>query len=475
MTRKASLSSMIVKDSGKPIYIQICDVLRQQIIDGYLAPDQKLISSRNLAIEIGVSRSSIVAAFEQLQAEGYIEARQGSGHYVTPMGKLDTIDQLHHSRRRVDKAIEWKSGRSQHHAGAADMRLFPYRQWARCVARIARDSPESLVNTDDRFGDRKLRISIAHYLYEWRGINVSPAQILITAGSIDALEICIRTLLRGNESIGLEDPGYLPLRHMASNMGLPPVLLPIDQNGAQAPGLPSSENTPKLVVLTPSHQFPLGGAMSPGRRVEFLNWAEKTDGWIVEDDYDSEFRYAGKPIPALTGFDRAGRSIYVGSFSKIFSTGLRLGFLVAPEGKVDDFHQTLNQFSSKAAIAMQRPLSVFMDSGDFYRHIRRIRRIYADRRRTLIDALSAELGKIISFEDHQAGIQFTAKLPDDYDDISIAKAAQADGIHVVALSRYYAGPTKQSGLLISFCVYENEEIIRSVTRLKTILKSFVLK
>ncbi len=305
---------------------------------------------------------------------------------------------------------------------------------------------------------------------------MSPKQILVTAGSIDALEICIRTLAKENKLIGLENPGYLPLRNLVKNMGLSPVWLPVTQNGVQVPPstaknlLSTPKKTPGIVVLTPSHQFPLGGAMSAARRIEFLNWAENMGSWIIEDDYDSEFRYAGKPIPALSGFDHSGRSIYIGSFAKIYSTGLRLGFLVAPFSLLEDINQTLSEFASKASVSMQRALSEFMNNGEFYRHIRRIRRIYGERRKTLIDCLRTELGETLSFEDHQAGMLLTVKLPDNYDDIAIAKEARAENILISALSTYYAGGDKHKGLLISFCAYENEEIVENIFKLKNILK-----
>jgi len=469
------LSTPVVKGSGKPVYVQICDALREQIISNHLKPGSKLASSRNMAIELGVSRTSIVAAFEQLQAEGYIESRPGSGCYVTPMGRLDGLDQAHLNQAHPDqqhqtKATQWGTVELANQSGSADMRLFPYRQWARCVAKVARESPESLIQLADPFGDRNLRESIARYLLEWRGIHASPRQILVTAGSIDALEICIRTLLKKNERIGIENPGYLPLRSLVKNMGLSPMWLPIDREGAQIPPETTRKETPRLIILTPSHQFPLGGAMPPGRRIEFLNWAEKTGSWIIEDDYDSEFRYAGKPIPALTGFDQSGRSIYIGSFAKIFSTGLRLGFLVVPPSLLEETNQTLYTFASKASISMQRALSEFMNNGEYYRHIRRIRRIYGERRKTLIDYLRSELGEILSFDDHEAGMLLTAKLPDNLDDVEIVQAARTEGILISALSTYYAGDNKPSGLLISFCAYNNEEIVRNMSRLKAILK-----
>ena len=457
-----------LKENGKPLYVQIYNALRQQIIERHFSPGSKLPSSRNYAIELGVSRTSVIAAFEQLQAEGYIESRKGSGCYVTPMGSLDTIAQSYETKS-TGNTTRWSSIKADHQSGSADMKLFPYRQWARCVAKVARESPESLIEVNDPFGDRNLRESIANYLFEWRGMRVSPEQILVTAGSIDALEICIRTLLKENDLVGLEDPGYLPLRNLIKNMGVSPVWLPVNSDGIQIPSSTPKNRMPGLVVLTPSHQFPLGGTMSPARRIEFLNWAKTTGNWIIEDDYDSEFRYAGKPIPALSGFDRSARSIYIGSFAKIFSTGLRLGFMVAPLNLLDDIDQTLNQYVSKASISMQRPLSEFMNNGGFYRHIRKVRRIYAERLRTLIDSLKKELGEILLFEDHHAGMLFAARLPDGYDDVAIAHAAKEEGILISALSTYYSGKNKQSGLLISFCAYENEQIIHNVLKLKNIL------
>ncbi len=225
-----------------------------------------------------------------------------------------------------------------------------------------------------------------------------------------------------------------------------------------------------MVVLTPSHQFPLGGAMSPARRAEFIRWAKQANAWIIEDDYDSEFRYAGKPIPALSSFDHANRAIYIGSFSKIFSTGLRLGFLVAPPNLLDDFSQTLSRFESKTAITMQRVLSEFMDSGEFYRHIRRVRRTYAERRRTLMACLTSELGDVLSFDDYQAGMQFVAKLPSGYDDQQITKAARSKGVYVSPLSQYYAGKTQQKGLLIGFCGFTPKEIKQNIQILNGVLR-----
>jgi len=446
------------RDSSIPLFTQVCDVLRQNIVDGQLLQGHRLPPSRSLAIELGVSRTTVVIAYDQLAAEGYIEGRRGSGYFVCPIGQVEL-------NRGNDKAVAVESpvtilpeSRKQVHPGFPDLRLFPYRQWARCMSRVARLTPEALVVAGDSFGDIQLRRSIARYLRDWRGIQTSAEQILITAGSIDALEICVRTLAGSGQYVGLENPGYQPLRNIVQSLGMKPVWLSIGDHGLEVPRLKKSQPSPSMTILTPSHQFPLGGAMSPLRRTEFLQWAVKTDSWIIEDDYDSEFRYAGSPIQALAGFDSTGRTIYVGTFSKIFSVGLRLGFLVAPPALVPKFSKTLERFGVKAATASQRALASFMDSGEFYRHIRRVRRIYGERRKFLLNTLHEMLGDIVRFEDHAAGMQLLVRLPAGYDDQTIVEAASREGVITSALSAHYAQGEIQNGLLLGFCGFTEAEI-----------------
>ena len=455
------------RDSGFPLFIQVSDLVRQNIVDGQLQQDQRLPPSRSLAIELGVSRTTVVVAYDQLSAEGYIEGRRGSGFYVCPIGQVE----LNREPSQAVPAILSSKSRKQVHPGFPDLRLFPYRQWARCMSRVARLSPEALVVTDDSFGDIELRQSIARYLHDWRGLQTSAEQILITAGSIDALEICVRTLAGSGQYVGLENPGYQPLRNIVLGLGMKPVWLGMDDRGVEVPRLKKSQPSPSMTILTPSHQFPLGGAMSPLRRMEFLQWAEQTNSWIIEDDYDSEFRYAGSPIQALAGFDNTGRTIYVGTFSKIFSVGLRLGFLVAPPALVPRFAKTLERFGVKAATASQRALASFMDSGDFYRHIRRVRRIYGERRKFLLSLLQQKLGDIVEFEDQAAGMQLLARLPADYDDQTIVEAAKREGVITTALSAHYAQGETQNGLLLGFCGFTEAEIEANISIIERIIRS----
>lgn len=450
---------------NQPIYHQIYYSIRNKIHAGHWPEGHKLPPSRHYAIELGVSRTSVVSAFEQLKAEGYVSSRPGSGYFVNAISAMDNTKP---SVENQHKALEQEATTNRlRPPGSPDMRLFPHRQWAKCIAKVARTNPGSFVRSTHQFGNYRLRNAIARYLFDWRGISVNAEQILVTAGSIDALEICLRTLADDNACIGLENPGYPSLRSFVEHQGFKPHWLAVDSEGAVVPQVNS--NGPAICVLTPSNQFPLGITLSANRRTEFLAWARKTRGWLVEDDYDSEFRYAGKPIPALTGFDQAHRSIYVGSFSKIFSSGLRLGFLVVPDGLTDRFTATLDQLPSKVSVAMQQALAEFIDSGEFYRHLRRVRRHYAERRKTLIDGINDQLAAWLSFADNQAGMLLSAKLPEGYQDSDIAQQLQQFGVSVEALSNHYSNDQKEQGLLIGFCQYEPQEINNNIEQIRRVL------
>jgi GntR family transcriptional regulator/MocR family aminotransferase len=271
--------------------------------------------------------------------------------------------------------------------------------------------------------------------------------------------------------VGLENPGYQPLRNIVDNQGMRIEWLAVGDNGAEIPRQSKPGAAPKMVVLTPSQQFPLGGAMPVNRRLEFQQWAGTADAWLIEDDYDSEFRYSGRPIPALASMDSSGRTIYIGTFSKVFSVSLRLGYLIVPQALLASFAHTLSKFGVKAALPCQRALANFIDCGDFYRHIRRVRRIYADRRRILLDQLQQKLSPYLSLQDHQAGMQVTVKLAPGLDDQAIAAQARAKGTLVSPLSSHYGDGEAQSGLLLGFCAYTEPEIIANIASLAEIMES----
>jgi len=460
----------IEADAETPLFEQVYDALRVRIVTGQLATGDRLPASRKLAEDLGVSRTTVVTAYDQLIAEGFARGRAGSGVYVSETGEVElepsTLEPAGAGHGPAAPLYPLKPFQP----GLADMRLFPYRQWGRCFARVARTEPEALLKNDDPFGDYLLRSEICRYLSEWRALKAAPEQVMVTAGSADAVEKCLQTLAGQSDCIGLEDPGYAPLRLFVQNLGQKTSWLAMDGDGAIPPTASQKRPRPALVVLTPSSQYPLGGAMPRRRRNEFLTWAAESDGWIVEDDYDSEFRYAGRPIPALASLDAHGRTLYIGSFAKVFSNGLRLGFLVVPPNLVPRFSETLRRYGTKASITPQRALALFMQNGDFYRHIRRVRRIYADRRAALIALLNEHLEGYVSFEDHRAGMQIAVELPEGCDDKAISATAASQGIICPALSSYFAAPSAKKGLLLGFCGFAAEEMEAAMVGLRAVLE-----
>jgi len=440
------------------LFEQIYDALRLHIVSGRIRAGERLPPSRSFATELGVSRTTIVSAYDQLIAEGFAEGRTGSGVYVSHIGEVEIENTQASPNHHRGPTSPPTSPLRPFQPGRPDMRLFPHRQWGQCVARVARTDPQALAVQADPFGDPVLRLAITHYLAEWRAMHVSPQQILITAGASDALEICVRTLTQPRDVIALEDPGYPVLRKLIQSLGLKTRWLGVDDHGAQVPSVCSPEHAPILNVLTPSSQFPLGGAMPSARRREFLNWSEKNQSWIIEDDYDSEFRYAGRPFPALASFEGHAHTLYIGSFSKVFSESLRLGFLVMPLHLVPQITTTLSRYGSKASLVAQRPLGMFMQNGSFYRHIRRMRRIYAERRRVLMNMLHVHLeDPRVHWPDCHAGMHITVHLPAECNDVNISVQAAKHGLSCPALSTYCAGTQKRRGILLGFCSFAVDE------------------
>lgn len=471
MSESPLLGLMIDPTLPVSLFEQVYEALRTRVTSGQFVGGDRLPPTRKLAEELGVSRTTIVTAYDQLIAEGFAHGRAGSGVYVSDIGEIEPVTKS----AQLDPAFRQPQDRPKQRApffpGQPDDHLFPYRAWAKCVSRVARTDPAALIRNQDAFGDHDLRAQICRYLADWRGVHTTPSQVLITSGAGDALQMCIRTLMQSDDLLALEDPSYPPLRAFVQSLELSVTDLEMDLSGGLPPTSSTPSNRPKVAILTPSSQFPLGGAMPQARRMAFLNWAAQTNGWIIEDDYDSEFRYAGRAIMALTGLDTQDRALYIGTFSKIFTDSLRLGFVVLPPALIDVFRGTLERYGARASLMPQRPLAEFMKSGEYYRHIRRVRRIYAERRVAFVDALKSHFGDLVTFEDHRAGMHIAVILPKIYKDTEIVALAEQQGLGCRALSTYYASEPKQNGLLMGFCSHTNEELFAAMGRLRKIFTS----
>ena len=345
--------------------------------------------------------------------------------------------------------------------GRADSSLFPTEKWAKTVARAARADARALHNCADSFGDIVLRHQIVRHLFEWRGLSVNPQQVVLTAGSGEALERALELVIRESAVVGLEDPGYPPLRRYVAARGWARRWLDVNAQGASVPPAGTSIG---VAVITPSHQFPLGGAMPQARRAAFLEWARNSCGWIIEDDFDSDFRYSGQPIPALAALDGT-RAIYVGSFSKVFEPGIRLGFMGLPEALIEPARETFAREPTRASVAAQRPLARFMADGNYLRHLRRARRVYSRRYEVLMRALDQHLSDTARWRRDNAGMSVACHLPTDIKDVDAAQALRRRSIGCIALSEYCARPDIANGLLVGFCTtveHEIEDAVREV-------------
>ena len=460
-TDAALIAIGVDRAASAPLFQQVYEALRHRIAAGAIPAGRRLPASRPFAAELGVSRATVVLAYDQLVAEGYAESHPRSGLRACPVRGL--VPDLPACPPPPVVAQMPTGPARPFQPGLPDLRLFPHRDWARCLARVARSEPEALTHPGDPFGDPRLRAAIALHLADWRGIAADPRQILITAGAGDALDLILRSLAAPGDTVALETPGYRPLRRSVLGLGLRPLWLPVDPHGAALPQ--PDVAPPRVTILTPSHQFPLGGALSTGRRRAFLDRAAATDGVLVEDDYDSEFRYAGRPIPALASLDTAGRVIYVGSFSKVFSVGLRLGFAVVPDRMVGAVARTVQAAGTRASSVPQRPLARFIEDGGFHRHIRRMRRIYGQRRRLFLDLLRRRLGDRVAVTDHQAGMHLAVRLPAGTDDRAVCAALADAGASAVPLSGHYAEPPGRPGLLLGFCAFSEVEIVAGIDAL----------
>lgn len=462
-TKPIEIPFKLVRGNTKSLSEQICDTIRQKAIKNQILSGSRLPPSRTLALELGVSRSTVTDAYEQLIAEGYVYGKQGSGYILTNVSGTELANT---QPPPLKKKLKHK--RNNYNASLADMRLFPYQKWAKSISKICRNEPQQLLEGGDLFGNLNLRDEIASHLDLWRAISVDAEQIIITAGATDALEMCIRTLCKFGDVISMEDPGYLPLRKLVTAMGMSPYYISVDSQGTKLPNEPLTQHS--MTILTPSHQYPLGMTMSIQRRRQFIHWAKETNSWLIEDDYDSEFRYSGKPIPALASLDK-NRTLYIGSFSKIFLSHMRIGYLVIPKSLTVHFQHNLKIFSAKASYLPQKPLANFMTNGDFYRHIRRVRKVYNERRSYLSNRLKLEFSEFGQAIDYHTGMQLVFRMKPNWLDTLIVNEMYKQGFDITALSSFYAKFTPLNGLVLGYSSLDINQLNSMLNQLKKLLES----
>jgi len=470
------------RDGAVSLQRQLYAALREAILRGRLAPGTRLPATRLLARDLGTARNTVVAAFEQLVAEGYLASRVGDGTRVAAV-LPETL--LHARRARVTAAPQGVapglSRRGQAIVGARRALRNPQRRafqpglpaldefprdlWTRLLARRARRSPRATLGYGYPAGLPILREAIAWWFGAARGVTCTPEQVIVVAGAQAGLDLACRLLLDAGDPAWIEEPGYLGARGALLAAGAAPVPVPIDADGLDVDAGARASPAARLVYVTPSHQFPLGMTMSLARRLRLLAWAAEAGAWVLEDDFDSEYRYAGRPVAAMQGLDAAGRVVYVGTFSKTMFPALRAGYLVVPVTLVDAFTAAVRLTGHQVAGDVQAALADFLAEGHFAAHVRRMRSLYAARQDVLVGALRRRLGGLLAVEAREGGMQVAAMLPAGADDVGAARAADAEGVVAPPLSMYHLGTAGRRGLHLGFAAVSEREIPAGVERL----------
>ena len=470
---------------GAPVAGWLYDSLRREILAGRLKPGARLPASRELARLYGISRGSVVIAFDQLASEGYVEGTTGSGTYVSrslPDENLEpalpgTTEPARRPRRPATDLARHvhlfpglRGGRVRaFRANRPALDLFPTALWAQIASRRLRRAPVGLFLGCEAMGHLPLREAVADYLTRARHARCTAEQVLIVSGVQEALDLTTRLVAGPGDRVAMEDPGYIGARLVFEANGARVVRLRVDDEGAvlhrgRLEGV-------RLLYLTPSHQFPLGVAMSLARRLSALEWARKAGAFIFEDDYDSEYRYSGQPLPALQGLGGSRHVLLAGSFSKVLFPSLRLGYLVIPADLVDRFAAVKSITTRHAPVLDQAVLAEFMSEGHFARHIRRMRRVYAERLESLRESARKELAGALDVSDIEAGLQTVGWLRPGLDAARVAEEAAKREVEVTPLTEYGREPRLRRGLHLGFAAPDEAEIRRGVRELAAAIES----
>jgi GntR family transcriptional regulator/MocR family aminotransferase len=475
---------------GQQIWRWLYTELRSAIIDGRLKSGGRLPSTRNLAAQYGIARATVVAAFQQLQDEGFVSSEVSAGTFVVPAPAWEMMSpaKRRSSRQVLSRATIAKRTQNllktsfflpaSHSIGKAfrgyepAIDLFPAELWARIAARVYRNAPRSLYGQGDAGGFPPLRRAIAEYVGQSRGVRCSAEQIIVTSGAQQALDLLGRVLLDPGDEVWMEDPGYPGAFQALQSAGAKVVPIPVDKDGIEVARGIKTAPAARLVYVTPANQFPLGIVMSAERRVELLSWAAGAGAWIIEDEYDAEYRYSGKPIASLHSIDRSGSVIYVGTFTKMLFNALRIGFIVVPERLVEAFRITRSFMDRHSATLDQAVLAEFITEGHFGRHVRTMRQVYSDRSQLLAEEANRRLSGLLDVEHAQSGMRTVAWIKTGIGEMELTRRAKQFGLEVVPLSSYVSRHAQKPALTLGFAACKSNEIKRGISVLESILSQW---
>jgi GntR family transcriptional regulator/MocR family aminotransferase len=477
--------SLAAPAAGVPLYRWLYEQLRAAILAGRLRPGARLPATRDAGEMYKLSRATVVTAFEQLKSEGYVEGRTGSGTYVAKVlpeqllhaGGLREEGRLPHRRislsayaKRLQpfRPLPMQPVRA-FRANQPALDLFPTALWAQVASRRLRRASTKLLAGGETLGYRPLREAVAEYLNTSRGVRCTPEQVLIVSGALEGLDRTARLVLNPGEPAWMEEPGYPSAAAVLRAVGAKVCGVPVDGEGLNLERGIRRRPHPRLVYVTPAHQFPLGVAMSLRRRLALLEWARKAGVLIFEDDYDSEYRYSGRPVPALQGLDRSGVVVFGGSFSAVMFPAMRLGYLVVPPEMMDVFSAAQSVSKHHPPLLGQAVLCDFISEGHFARHIRRMREVYAERLNVLLKAAREKLDGVLEISNVEAGLQTIGWLPSKFDGEAVARAAAEKNVEVRPLRRYAYGRAPGNGIVLGFAAVESRELRRGMEELARVL------
>jgi GntR family transcriptional regulator / MocR family aminotransferase len=484
----------IDRDSPLALRDQLYRKLRQAILDGRLAAGARLPSTRAVAQQTGLARQTVVEAFEQLIAEGYVDSRPASGTYVA-----DTIpDQLLTARARSHRAQQALStpgrlsrrgtrltsvqigampddgGAPPFQTGTPALDEFPFELWARISNRLLLSRPVDLLAYGQPGGYRPLREALAAYLGAARAVRCKPEQIIVTAGTQQATDLVARLLADPGDAAWIEEPGYVGARGALGAAGLRLVPVPVDGEGLDVESGRDRCPNARLAYVTPSRQYPLGMTMSLQRRRALLAWAQQAQAWIVEDDYDSEYRYGGRPLASLQGLDEADRVLYLGTLSKVLFPSLRLGYVVVPPSLIEGFTKGRALYGRHAPALDQAVLAEFIADGHLGRHIRRMRRLYAERQASFVKLCRRHLAGLLEVHQADAGMQLIGWLPEGIDDRAASACLRQHGIVAAPLSAHYICELpERRGLVLGFGGFGEQQMTEATMRMADVLRDFI--
>lgn len=480
------------KNTETPFYRQIYEAICRAILKGELVAKARLPSTRDLAKQLGVSRITVVNAYEQLFAEGYLEGKRGSGTFVAATLPDDLLQT---AKAKITKTIskqkialnlspfgenllakELESSRQQTSVkylpfqnGLTAIAQFPFEIWSRIAAKFQKNPPMSLLIYGDSQGYFPLREAIANHLKSARGVNCTAEQIVITSGAQQALDLTARIFLSEKDSVLVENPCYIEARNSFAAAEAKVESVEVDQEGLNIAKIQKNSKA-KLVYVTPSHQYPLGVTMSLSRRLALLDWAKQNNAWIIEDDYNSEFRYAGRPLASLQGLDKTGQVIYIGTFSKTIFPSLRIGCVVVPDELVEVFTAARALNDVHSSTIDQAILAEFISEGHFARHVRRMRQLYEIRQKILVEECQKHLAGLLEVEKADAGMHLVGWLPEGVNDKLIAQKAREKGLIVSPISVCSTPKLKRGGLILGYTAFDERRIKEGVKILKRVMQ-----